>query len=145
MRVVQGLFVASMLMTLFTSAGCTTSSAGGGGTRIIRPEDKAAPMGGIPGDKQAEIQLVIQQHQTSTLKCYADVLNEKHDRSFQGTVKLVISFTTQGTASDVKVVGGTLHDQEVIGCLTEKLKSYEYPTLDHPGQMQYDFKFEPAY
>ena len=52
---------------------------------IVKRNETAAPQGGVPPDKEAEIQLVLQQREVSTRKCYQDVLNEKHDRAFQGT------------------------------------------------------------
>ena len=58
-------------------------AAGAGGTHARNSPPRP---GGIPPDKQAEIQLLLQQRDPSTLKCYNDVLNEKHDRAFKGSV-----------------------------------------------------------
>jgi hypothetical protein len=88
---------------------------------------------------------VLQQREVSTRKCYQDVLSEKQDRNFQGTVKVVISLGTDRTARDVKVVGGTLQDAEVTSCLVETIKRFEFPELPQPGEVQSEFTFRPAY
>lgn len=127
--------------------GCATSKSGSGdeNVRVVRTEDKAPETGGIPPDKQAEIQLLLQQRNPSTLKCYNDVLAEKHDRSFKGHVAVMITLTPSGQASDVSIVSSNLNSKEVTDCLIAKLKDFEYPTLDNGGTMQYVYHFEPAY
>ncbi len=113
--------------------------------RVIKPNEKAAQMSGISLDKEAEIQLLLQQRETSTRKCYQDVMNEKNDRKFQGTVKVLVSLDTGGRASAVKILGGTLGNKDVEDCLVATLKGFEYPQLSQPGDAQYEFKFRPAY
>jgi hypothetical protein len=108
-------------------------------------EDMTINTGGIPPDKQADIYLVLQQRDASARKCYQDVLNEKHTREFKGTVKIMLSLTTNGTAKAVKVMGGTLNNPEVEGCLIQTVKDFEFPKLDRPGDVQYDYTFEPQY
>jgi hypothetical protein len=126
--------------------GCATSSNGGEeNVRVVRTEDKAAETGGIPPDKQMEIQLLLQQRNPSTLKCYNDVLAEKHDRAFKGHVAVMITLTPSGQASDVSIVNSNLNSKEVTDCLIAKLKEFEFPTLEHGGAMQYVYHFEPAY
>jgi hypothetical protein len=126
--------------------GCATTSSGDDDrVRVVRTEDKAAETGGIPPDKQAEIQLLLQQRNPSTLKCYNDVLSEKHDRAFKGHVAVIITLTPSGQASDVGIVSSNLNSKEVTDCLIAKLKDFEYPTLEHGGSMQYVYHFEPAY
>ena len=65
-----------------------------------------------PPDKQAEVQLLLQQRDPSTLQCYQDVLDEKHDRAFKGTVIVLLELTPAGKAT-AKVIGGTLNNKEV--------------------------------
>lgn len=113
--------------------------------RIVKNEEPAAVLGGIPPDKQAEIQLVLQQRDTSTLKCYQDVLNDKHDRAFKGSVFVMLTVEPSGQASDVKVVGGSLNNPEVSQCLIEKIKEFEFPAIPNKGSMQYEYRFQPAY
>jgi len=126
--------------------GCASSGGGGTGPERAQRAPEASPeLGGISPDKQAEIQLLLQQRDPSTLKCYSDVLNEKHDRAFKGTVAVLITLEPSGQASDVKIVNSTLNNQEVHDCLIEKLKEFEYPTLEHGGSMQYVYQFQPAY
>jgi hypothetical protein len=112
---------------------------------IIRPNEKAPETGGIPPDKEQEIQLVLQQREPTARKCYQDVLNEKHDRAFQGTVKLLIGIQPSGQASTVKVVGGTLSDATVQECLVQTVKAFEFPSLAQAGEVQYEYRFRPAY
>jgi hypothetical protein len=132
-----------------TSAGCAESSAGPGGVNVIKnPEASSSPTSGIPPDKEAEVQLLLQQRNPSTLKCYSDVLNEKHDRAFKGTVIVLLSLEPSGSqskAADVKVIGGTMTDKEVTSCVVEKLKDFDYPEISTAGTMQYVYRFEPAY
>jgi len=133
-----------------TTVGCAESSAGsGGGVNVVKnPEEKSASTGGIPPDKEAEVQLLLQQRNPSTLKCYSDVLNEKHDRAFKGTVIVLISLAPNGSqakVTDVKVIGGTMTDKEVTSCVVDKLKEFDYPEIQAAGTMQYVYRFEPAY
>ena len=132
-----------------TTVGCAESSAGSGGVNVIKnPEEKSASTGGIPPDKEAEVQLLLQQRNPSTLKCYSDVLNEKHDRAFKGTVIVLLSLEPSGgqsKAADVKIIGGSMTDKEVTSCVVDKLKEFDYPEISAAGTMQYVYRFEPAY
>jgi hypothetical protein len=126
--------------------GCAEDSAGEGRhVRVVQNPDTPPPTGGIPPDKEAEVQLLLQQRNPSTLKCYSDVLNEKHTREFKGTVIVLLSLEPGGKASDVKVIGGTMTDKEVTDCVVDKLKEFEYPEINSKGTMQYVYRFEPAY
>ena len=138
------------LLFTVTAAGCAESSAGGGGgVNVVKnPEPTSQAEKGIPPDKEAEVQLLLQQRNPSTLKCYSDVLNEKHDRAFKGTVIVLLSLEPSGgqsKAADVKVIGGTMTDKEVTSCVIEKLKDFDYPEISAAGTMQYVYRFEPAY
>ena len=152
-KMIRGLLVAQLaaLAVLFAvTSGCAEGSAGGGGgVNVVKnPEPSSSPTSGIPPDKEAEVQLLLQQRNPSTLKCYSDVLNEKHDRAFKGMLIVLLSLEPSGGQSkavDVKVIGGTMTDKEVTGCVIEKLKDFEYPELSQSGTMQYVYKFEPAY
>jgi len=139
---------AYLVATVFASVvaiGCAETSDGERPVRVVKNNETAPPTGGIPPDKQADITLMLQQREPSTLKCYQDVLDEKHDRAFKGTVMVVLTVEPSGKASDVKVTGGTLNNKEVGDCLVEKLKDFEYPQIPTAGSMQYTYKFEPAY
>ena len=139
------------LAALFTvTTGCAESSAGGGGgVNVVKgPEERSSGEKGIPPDKEAEVQLLLQQRNPSTLKCYSDVLNEKHDRAFKGTVIVLLSLEPSGgqsKAADVKIIGGTMTDKEVTSCVVDKLKEFDYPEIQSAGTMQYVYRFEPAY
>ena len=113
--------------------------------RIVKNAEPPSVTGGIPPDKQADIQLVLQQRDTLTLKCYQDVLNEKHDRAFKGSVLVMLTVEPSGQPSDVTVVGGTLNNPEVSQCLVEKIKEFEFPAIPNKGSMQYEYRFQPAY
>jgi len=108
-------------------------------------EDMTMNTGGIPPDKQADIYLVLQQRDASARKCYQDVLNEKHTREFKGTVKIMLSLNTNGAAKAVKIMGGSLKNKDVEDCLIQTVKDFEFPKLDRPGDVQYDYTFEPQY
>jgi hypothetical protein len=135
--------------TCFALGACATSGGGdeGGSTpRVVHGnEDIRIDTGGIPPDKQADIYLVLQQRDASARRCYQDVLNEKKTRQFQGTVKILLSLNTNGTASAVRVTGGTLNNKDVENCLIQTVKEFEFPKLDRGGDIQYDYKFEPQY
>jgi hypothetical protein len=124
---------------------CAETSPNEPRVRVIKNEEPPAVLGGIPPDKQAEIQLVLQQRDTQTLKCYQDVLNEKHDRAFKGSVFVMLTVEPSGQPSEVKVVGGTLNNPEVGACLVEKIKEFEFPAIPNKGSMQYEYRFQPAY
>ena len=112
---------------------------------IRNNEDIRVDTGGIPPDKQAEIILVLQQRDASARKCYQDVLNEKKTREFKGTVKILLSLNTDGTARAVRIMGGTLKNKDVEDCLLSTVKEFEFPALDRAGDIQYDYTFEPQY
>lgn len=126
--------------------GCADSSEGGGNVRVVKNPGSSASVekGGISPDKQADVQLLLQQRDPSTLRCYQDVLDEKHDRAFKGTVIVLLSLEPGGKGS-AKVIGGTLNNKEVSDCLISKLNEFEYPQVEQSGTMQYVYKFEPAY
>ena len=145
-RQILGLAGAIVTGAVVLLAGCATSGAGGEERiRVVREQEVAPETGGIPPDKEAEIQLLLQQRNPSTLKCYSDVLSEKHDRAFKGSVAVLLSLEPSGQASDVKIVNSTLNNKEVHDCLIEKIKQFEFPPMEHKGSMQYVYHFEPAY
>jgi hypothetical protein len=127
------------------TVGCADTGSNEPRVRVIRNEEPPPVMGGIPPDKQAEIQLVLQQRDTQTLKCYQDVLNDKHDRAFKGSVFVLLTIDPSGQPAEVKVVGGTLNNPEVGQCLVEKIKEFEFPAIPNRGTMQYEYRFQPAY
>jgi hypothetical protein len=136
--------------TCLALGACASTSGAGDDDKpipvIVRGGDEmTVNTGGIPPDKQADVQLVLQQRDASARRCYQDVLNEKHTREFKGTVKIMLSLNTNGTAKAVKITGGTLNNQDVESCLVQTLKDFEYPKLDRPGDVQYEYKFEPQY
>lgn len=139
--------VGSLAWVAVAGVGCGSSGGSAGEPRytVVRNDQPSQPSQGIAPDKEAEIRLVLQQRDVSTRKCYQDVLNEKHDRAFQGTVKMLIGVGTSRAATSVKVVGGTLNDQEVQSCLVSTIETFEFPELTQPGEVQYEFQFRPAY
>jgi hypothetical protein len=127
--------------------GCAETS-GEQRVRVVKNADTAPPIGGISPEKESEIQLLLQQRNPSTLRCYQEVLDEKHDRAFKGSVIVVLTLEPSGgqaKATDVKIIGGTLNNSEVTNCLVEKLKEFDYPQISNSGSMQYTYNFEPAY
>src|SRR5215213_10318486 len=110
------IFAFSVLVSSFALAGlggCARSVTGEPRYTIVKGNEGAAPKGGISPDKEAEIQLTLQQREVSTRKCYQDELTAKGDRAFQGTMKVLIALATSGTAPQVRDVGGTLNTPEV--------------------------------
>ena len=140
----------AILFAMGTSLGlaaCATSGANDEGKPVVvrGSEDIRIDTGGIPPDKQGDIYLVLQQRDASARRCYQDVLNEKKTRDFKGTVKLLLSVSTDGTARAVKIMGGTLNNKDVESCLVETVKQFEFPRLDRAGDIQYEYRFEPQY
>ena len=135
------------LVTVFAAAACGSSSSNTGPQqpRIIRNPEQQAEQGGIPSDKEAEIRLVLQNREPTALRCYTDELNERKDRKFEGVVQVLITIQPSGQASDVKIMSSTLASPEVEGCLVEKIRGFEFPQLEHAGQIQYSYRFRPAY
>jgi hypothetical protein len=137
----------SLSLSLF-SAACAEDSGSDHHVRVVKNPETSPPIGGISPDKQAEVQLLLEQRNPSTLKCYSDVLNEKHTREFKGNVIVVLTLEPNGSsskASKVEVIGGTMTDKEVTDCLVEKLREFDYPEIQQAGSMQYVYRFEPAY
>ncbi len=137
----------TLLSTLALSACADTDSSGDRRVRVVKNNEAEPQTSGISPDKQAEVQLLLQQRDPSTLRCYQDVLDEKHDRAFKGTVIVLLTLSPSGGASkaSAKVTGGTLNNKEVNDCLVEKLQDFEYPQIAQTGTMQYVYRFEPAY
>jgi hypothetical protein len=113
--------------------------------RVIHPPEQQAAVGGISPEKQAEVLLVLQNRNLSTLKCYEDVLADKHDRAFKGDVAVAISITPAGQASKVDIIKSTLASAPVEHCLIDKIKEFEFPQLKYGGMVEYVYHFEPAY
>ena len=134
----------ALLSTLTVAACAETSDSNERSVRVVKNNEVAAQTSGISPDKEAEVQLLLQQRDPSTLRCYQDVLDEKHDRAFKGTVIVLLELTPAGKAN-AKVTGGTLNNKEVSDCLVEKLNDFEYPQVAQTGTMQYVYRFEPAY
>jgi hypothetical protein len=112
---------------------------------ILKKPEPTSTTGGVPPDKEAEVQLVLAQRDASTRRCYQDALSTKKDKNFKGTVQVLITLGVAQQATAVKAVGGTLGDSEVEACLVDTLKSFEYPKLDVAGDVQYTFSFRPSY
>jgi hypothetical protein len=145
-RRLLGTQVAALALLSTLALGCAeTSDSNERSVRVVKNQETAAEVGGISPDKEAEVQLLLQQRDPSTLRCYQDVLDEKHDRAFKGTVAVLITLTPGGKAGAVQVIGGTLNNKEVSDCLIEKLKEFDYPEVVQTGSMQYVYRFEPAY
>jgi hypothetical protein len=146
MRMIAILFA---MGTCFALGACASTSGADEdkpvATIIRGGEEMTVNTGGIPPDKQADVYLVLQQRDASARKCYQDVLNEKHTREFKGTVKILLSLATNGSAKNVKIMGGTLKNKDVEDCLIQTVKEFEFPKLDRPGDIQYDYTFEPQY
>ena len=73
------------------------------------------------------------------------MLNEKKTRDFKGTVNILLSLNTNGSAKAVKIMGGTLNNKDVETCLVQTIKDFEFPKVDRSGDIQYVYKFEPQY
>lgn len=145
-RMTLGTQLAALALFSTLALGCAdTTESGEPRVRVIKNADTTAEVGGISPDKEAEVQLLLQQRDPSTLRCYQDVLDEKHDRAFKGTVMVLITIVPGGKATAVKVIGGTLNNKEVSDCLVGKLNDFEYPQVPQTGTMQYVYRFEPAY
>jgi hypothetical protein len=143
--------LSAMAVSLTSIVGCAEETVTGEPrVRVVKSSDAPAEVGGIPPDKQSDIQLMLQQREPSVRKCYNDVLNDGgHDRSFKGNVVLLISLSPGGKenarVTGVKVINDSLKNDEVSSCVVEKLKEFEYPDVPNAGTMQYSYKFEPAY
>ena len=127
------------------AVGCASTASDGARVRVIHPPEAHAEVGGISPEKQAEILLVLQNRNLSTLKCYDDVLAEKHDRAFKGDVAVVIKISPSGQASDVAIARSTLDSDPVERCLVERIKEFEFPRVTYGGMVDYVYHFEPAY
>jgi len=138
---------ALVLMSTLALACAETSDGTSQNVRVVKNNEVSSQTSGISPDKEAEVQLLLQQRDPSTLRCYQDVLDEKHDRAFKGTVIVLLTLTPSGASSNAsaKVIGGTLNNKEVSDCLVEKLQGFEYPQIAQTGTMQYVYRFEPAY
>jgi hypothetical protein len=130
--------------SVLTLSACASSSAAG--PVQVQPDPATRPAaGGIPPERLGDIYLVLEERDASAKKCYQDVLDQKHTREFKGTVKLLLTLTTDGTAKNVQIVGGTLKNKEVNDCLVQAVKEFEFPKLSRGGDFEYEYTFEPQY
>jgi hypothetical protein len=141
MRMKPLLFAMGVVLTL----GACASSNGAGPVRVQSDPESPPVTGGIPPERLGDIYLVLDERDASARKCYQDVLDEKDTRKFQGTVELLLTLTTDGTAKDVRIVGGTLKSKEVNDCLVKTVKDFEFPKLSRGGDFEYQYTFEPQY
>lgn len=132
---------------LALGACATSDSAGPSEPRytIVKNEPGRVAQEGIPIDKQSDIMMMLQQREPTARKCYQDVLNEKNDRGFQGTVAVIIRLAPGGAKPQVRVSKTTLKSPEVEQCLIERIGEFEFPAVDQGGEMQYEYLFRPAY
>ena len=149
-RTTLGVHLITLGLLSVLGAGCAEETVTGEQrVRIVKNNEAPPEVGGIAPDKQADIQLMLQQREPSVRKCYNDVLNDgSHDRSFKGNVIVLISLAPGGgnaKVSGVKVINDTLKNDEVTSCVVDRLKDFEYPDVPNSGTMQYSYKFEPAY
>jgi hypothetical protein len=132
--------------TCFALGACASTSNSEPVPVVVRGDDQIRiDTGGIPPDKQSDVYLVLNQRDASARRCYQEVLNEKKTREFKGTVKILLSLNTNGTARAVKITGGTLNNKDVENCLVQTVKEFEFPKLDRSGDIQYEYTFEPQY
>ena len=138
--------------TLMLMTGCAEETVTGEQrVHVVHANEGPAEVGGIAPDKQADIQLMLQQREPSVSKCYDDVLNDgSHDRKFKGNIIVLISLAPGSDANGskvtaVKIINDTLKNDEVSSCVVDRLKDFEYPNVANKGTMQYSYKFEPAY
>jgi len=136
--------LAGLALLSSVALGCADTTQGGETVRVVKTPEQSSQTTGISPDKQAEVQLLLQQRDPSTLRCYQDVLDEKHDRAFKGTVIVLLSLEPGGKGT-AQVIGGTLNNKEVSDCVISKLNEFEYPQVQQAGTMQYVYRFEPAY
>jgi hypothetical protein len=149
-RTTLGVHLITLGLLSVLGAGCAEETVTGEQrVRIVKNNEAPPEVGGIAPDKQADIQLMLQQREPSVRKCYNDVLNDgSHDRTFKGTVVVLISLAPgSGNAkvSGIKVITDTLKNDDVTSCVVDRLKDFDYPDVQNPGTMQYSYKFEPAY
>ena len=149
---VLGVNLVVLALLVVGGPGCAEETVTGEErVHIVRNEEAAPEKGGIAPDKQADIQLMLEQREPSVRKCYNDVLNDgSHDRKFLGTIIVLISLApgskdSGARVTGVKVINDTLKNDEVSSCVVDRLKEFEYPDVPNKGTMQYSYKFEPAY
>lgn len=111
---------------------------------IIKNDSAPPEQRGLSTDKQAEVQMVLQQREATARKCYQDVLNERQDRSFAGSVEVLITLRPAGDPS-ARVLKSTLGSKEVEDCLVEKIAAFEFPVVEQEGEVPYTYMFRPAY
>ena len=64
-------------------------------------EVRPARAGVVPPETEAEIAQMLGRRESTTRRCYQNVLNDKHDRSFRGSVTMAIALDVTGHARAV--------------------------------------------
>ncbi len=139
--------VALVLGALVALGACAGEKAGPQEPRytIIKRDDRPPEQRGLSADKQAEVQAVLQQREATTRKCYQDRLNQVQDRSFAGSVEVLITLRPGTAAPAARVLKSSLNSKEVEQCLVEKIADFEFPAVDQEGEVPYTYSFRPAY
>ncbi len=140
-------WVAFVLGACMGLGACAGEKAGPQEPRytIIKGDDRPPEQRGLSADKQAEVQMVLQQREATTRKCYQDRLNEVQDRGFAGSVEVLITLQPGTAAPAARVLKSSLNSPEVEQCLVQKIAEFEFPEVDQEGEVPYTYSFRPAY
>lgn len=90
------------------------------------------------------IRRVIRLHLNQVRFCYEQELGKEPDLAGRVTLEIVIAKT--GKVESVGLAGSTLGNSRVEACVTEAVKSWEFPAVRDGGVVvvTYPFVFEPA-
>lgn len=96
---------------------------------------------GLAGMPVQAIQSVFRQNSAATKRCYDDALRRAGAKRVQGDVRIGMTLTREGQATDVRVESSTLGSPAVESCLVEKVRGWAFPPLPRATPFAWTFHF----
>lgn len=119
----------------------TTPEGGGGGGDEEVAEDSGGDM--VPPERMDEIKSLLDRKRNAAARCLADAVNAgKVPKNTAGHVAIEFTISTGGTAQGLKVIETSIENEEVQGCVMEKVQQIDFGALPKPIEWSYTYAFE---
>jgi len=92
-----------------------------------------------------EIRSVERAGRPAVTDCYTDELERRTDKKLKGSVTVEIHIAATGAVQEVRITRGTLQAPQVLRCIEQVLRSWEFPRMQTDTWYGTTFQFSPAY
>jgi hypothetical protein len=97
----------------------------------------------IPPEKMDEVTQDLKRKNMIVSRCLATAMeNGEVKRGTHGHITFEINISTDGHATNVKVLKSDVEAKSVIDCATKHVQDTGFPTLPHPYETSYTFAME---